>query len=732
MKRRPNWSLVAIGLAALVAALIVYATPRVQRHIHSSAYCASCHTDAAEHIGRHANTKCQSCHPLPEHETVRLVWSALTGGRGMPQHGDLDEQSCVSCHERDERTWSRLTRTEGHSSHAVDPVLVKCVRCHAEGLHGTPTAREGCESCHRNTIARRDEIATVECQRCHDFGSRRQGPEQVRPEGTWGSEITGANVHGAADCRLCHNPHRPEAQQDSASAVVCTSCHRGDLQRSVTHAPENHRECGTCHRPHGLRTELATACAVCHVAPRVRGGVRDPGVPAEMRHLTTIAPILAARVGPPPIPTGVTHEGRCASCHTPHSWAPDPNICRTCHEENAAKVDRFPPNSHSCMGCHEPHSPAPSGAICAECHAPNASSLRAAPARHRDCVSCHQPHDGKPNAAIVCGARCHQPQAAALRDGQPRHRNCANCHAPHANPLAGAATRCQNCHSTEWTQFNQGNRHQTCARCHTDHRFTGEAAKARCQTCHQAAVAPGASHPGQCLTCHTPHVAGRGQASNCASCHADRIRPQVPQHAANCAGCHKPHLPAATARAQCATCHAANARVSAAWPANTPHGTNGCPECHTAHDERHPRQCASCHANKSNQAHMGAHPTCIGCHAPHVAPPAGPSPARWWGRCATCHSGEARMAASGLPQHQQCANCHNRPGRTPPTCLSCHSQIPAVGLHQRPEHRNCTSCHGTHGTTPPARAPCLACHEDRRTHFADAPRCQTCHPFRPD
>ncbi len=731
MTSGPRWPLVIAGVLSLVAGAIVFATPRIQHRLNSSAYCASCHTEAASHTGRHSRTTCQSCHPLPTGQTVRLVWAAVSGGRGMPPHGRLDETSCTTCHEKNERTWSALVRTEGHSSHAIAPVLVRCVRCHSSGLHAKPTARERCESCHQNTITRRDGVATVECQRCHLFGPRR-GPEQARLPGSWGADISGANVHGSADCRLCHNPHRPAAQQEAARAVVCTSCHRGELARSVTHAPANHQDCNKCHRPHGLRAELATACAVCHTAPRSRGTLHDPGVPPEMRNVASIAPILAARTGPPPPVPGVTHGGRCANCHEPHAWTPNRNICRSCHADKAAKVDRLPANTHSCIGCHEPHSPPPAASVCGECHTANASTIRSAPARHRDCLSCHQAHEGRPNAATVCGARCHQAQANALRDGQPRHRACTTCHGAHANPIAGAATRCQTCHSSEWTQFSQGNKHQTCARCHSNHQFTRANAQGRCQTCHQAPGAPGASHRGQCLTCHTPHAAGRGPAANCASCHGSRIRPTVPQHAANCAGCHKPHLAAATASTQCGTCHADKARVAAAWPTNAPHGPGRCAECHTAHDEGRPRQCASCHANKANPGHMGAHPNCIGCHAPHVAPPAGPSPARWWGRCGTCHTAEARMAATGRPEHQQCANCHNRPGRVPPTCISCHTRITTVGAHQRPEHRDCLTCHTSHGTTPPTRAKCVACHTDRRTHFADAPQCQSCHPFRPD
>ncbi len=723
-----RWLWVLVGLGAIAAGGLLIAEPRAQRYVASRGYCERCHGEAVKHLGGHQQTACQSCHTMPQGQLAAQLWAVSGGGdAAMPKHGKLDESSCKACHATDPARWNALARSAGHASHALDPQLVKCVTCHGPSLHDKPAASERCESCHQKTITKHDATAQLDCLRCHVFGSGKASTaaRQARATApTWGSEITGANVHGAADCRLCHNPHREPGQADRAQNIDCTTCHRGDLARSVTHAPDNHKICTTCHRPHGLRAELATACAVCHQKPRVRGDERDPGVPDAMRALTTIAPLLAARTGPPTPPPNITHEGKCANCHEPHSWQPNKEICRTCHEKQAHTVEALPADTHRCLGCHEPHSPKPGKETCTQCHGDKVKSITAAPERHHDCLSCHKAHEGKPHAQIACGETCHKPQEQRLHDGQEKHRNCVNCHTPHAAPKPSAPLACQKCHEDKAKSF-QGSKHETCINCHTNHEFNGPAALARCSSCHKAPFAPGASHKDTCTKCHTPHAPGRGPAANCTNCHKE-IRPQVKTHQ-DCKTCHKPHLPKATASLQCVSCHTQKLEVAKTWPVNSPHSPGHCAQCHTKHDESKKVLCQSCHTDKLNPTHMGVHKECKGCHAPHLAVP--DDAKSWWGRCATCHTKEAAAAATGNPKHQLCANCHNNPGRKPKQCIDCHSQIRQQGEHQQAKHDQCTNCHGTHGTSAPVRKACESCHKDRVNHFPDAPKCQSCHPF---
>jgi hypothetical protein len=721
---------ITLGLAAIITAAMMVVKPRSEQYVQSTQYCQRCHTDEVSHVGEHGDVACQACHQMPKGQTLALLRGAFAGDSAMPPHGTLDKASCKACHSKDKIKWNALARTSGHATHALDPVLVACVTCHSSSLHERPKPTERCEACHAKTITKDKAGVQLDCLRCHVFGSGNAlaHPMSLKADApAWGKEITGKNVHGAADCRLCHNPHREEGSADKAQTLDCTSCHRSELARSVTHAPDNHKVCTTCHRPHGLRAELATACAVCHQKPRVRGEDRDPGVPPEMRGLTTIAPFLAARKGPPTPPPDITHEGVCAKCHEPHSWQPNKTICRTCHEKKAATVEALPPDTHSCLGCHEPHSPKPGKEACARCHADKIKSvMAAAPAKHHDCLSCHEPHHGKPIAAQMCGTNCHHDQMAALREGQEKHRDCGNCHSPHTNPKLEVFQRCKQCHEKPLRDFGTTNKHERCSRCHDQHEFNKKAARARCAKCHKDKVAgPTVAHDGTCIDCHNNHLPGRGLATQCRTCHSD-IQPQVPTHQ-QCNSCHKPHTKSVVASTQCANCHAKQREVQPTWPAKSPHAPGRCAECHNKHDESNKVLCQSCHKDKPGTKHMGVHKECKGCHAPHLPYPS--DALGWWGRCGNCHKQESAAAATGNPKHQLCANCHNNPGREPKLCATCHAPMKQQGEHQQPKHDKCTNCHSTHGTAAPTRKVCEVCHKDRRAHFPDAPKCQACHPF---
>jgi hypothetical protein len=722
-----RWLVVLLGLLAIGAAGMLLSRPQVERYVTSKSYCGKCHGEQVAHVGAHATPNCDACHQMPQQQPYSLLLAGLRGA--MPKHGSLVATSCTSCHQKDVRKWSALARTAGHAAHTRGPNATACATCHGPSLHEQPAASERCEACHADTVAKREHGPQLDCTRCHVFGSQGDRSRSAPKPGTevWGSEITGARVHGAADCQLCHNPHQPEAEAELTAKIDCTSCHRAELARSVTHAPENHEACTTCHRPHGLRSELATACTMCHEKPRIHGDKHDPGVPQDKRALTTIASLLAAREGAPQKPPpGVTHGGECATCHTPHDWAPDKDSCMSCHEheQKAKQIAALPKDSHSCLGCHEPHSPAPGKEACDQCHGEKTRTLKKAiPEKHHDCLACHEPHEGKPKALIACGKTCHDTQADKLRDGQVKHRDCVSCHNPHADPKQGAVLACKNCHADKVAGF-AGSKHETCSQCHSEHVFNGKAALAACGSCHTAPLAVGASHHDECTKCHTPHQPGRGPAANCVSCH-EQIKPQVSTHQ-RCNNCHTPHLPKETASTQCGHCHQKQAQVASAWPANSPHNTR-CADCHQKHDERDKQPCGSCHAEQNKPEHTGVHKECKGCHAPHLAPPT--EPTSWWGRCATCHKSEGAAAATGNAKHQLCANCHDNKGREPKQCLTCHTDIRQQGEHQQAKHDTCTSCHAKHGTTPPVRKACESCHEDRRNHFPDAPRCQSCHPF---
>jgi hypothetical protein len=64
-------------------------------------------------------------------------------------------------------------------------------------------------------------------------------------------------------------------------------------------------------------------------------------------------------------------------------------------------------------------------------------------------------------------------------------------------------------------------------------------------------------------------------------------------------------------------------------------------------------------------------------------------------------------------------------------CTTCHGPEKRKGLHAVPQHTDCASCHNSHEATPrDDRATCIACHNKQKDHEPAATRCASCHPFR--
>lgn len=661
--------------------------------------CASCHTSAT-HQGPHARQACVACHTVDEAAAAGLFWSSHGVGEA-PTHGRTPEGSCGGCHEE-----PTLAAT-GHRGHAV---VGECSSCHQDPHGAEPT--RSCESCHAGT-ARHGVAADVDCTTCHLF---RSAPITGALEPTAGlagvghDSAFGTRLHGAMDCRRCHDPHR-----ETQTPVGCDTCHRGAIAEQRASAPIVHRECNDCHHPHAAREQRAFDCLACHVTPVGRQGweARREGVSEEDRQRTR---------------ERLTHEGRCGTCHAPHTWTATEARCSECHAENARTVAALPADSHrGCVGCHEPHSPRPDASLCQSCHQSMRVSSVANPPAHRNCLSCHQAHEGRPEPTATC-ASCHRSTQAETARRPAPHQACLSCHQQHGPPREPTRESCAGCHAEVARLFVGASAPaaHACASCHAPHAFAaGAAAVTRCASCHVDAVAPEASHRGSCTSCHQGHGEPRGRANDCRSCHAE-VRAAVGGHS-DCTSCHRPHLPAATARAACQSCHAEPAAVAASWPATSAHARQQCSSCHRPHAEAQRASCESCHSSQMSRTHTGGHDRCIGCHQPHRAPPVAPQ--TWWSRCGSCHTDQAAAAARSTGTHARCSGCHQTPGPPLPTCASCHASTPRRLAHQHHASERCTSCHATHGPSQIVRATCTSCHQDRTDHFPDAQRCQSCHSF---
>lgn len=720
-------ALVAVALAAVALALGGGAA-RARR---SDAFCVSCHAAPAAHRPGHRGVGCQRCHASAERGGIGLVL-ASAGIGAAPAHGATRASSCVDCHRRDESRWRSLTANPEHRRHLGALGEASCVRCHAGSLHERPTAREGCRQCHAATPMRAEPRSEGACASCHAFSSRPMDRARQVPSAT-PNAVTAAHVHGAADCRGCHDPHREDDAAAQARRVDCVRCHTGRHAQEVAAGPEGHRDCLGCHQPHARRDAPTSDCARCHAAPR-DNAPREVLQGAPRRWPLHPTDPAGAFVPPPNASPEGLHDGRCATCHRPHTWTARREDCRGCHTEQATTIARVPAAPHQdCVSCHAPHGGRPTADTCRGCH--DGSEHRATagvPERHRDCLSCHQPHGGRAEATDAC-ARCHEATAHALHAGPEAHGDCRACHQPHGPPAAPSRASCARCHGAQGVRpvaTPQALGHQRCDGCHARHAFERAAATRACATCHRVAMTNVGAHRGDCTNCHAPHDPARDRAGNCAGCHPSvhaQGSPRAVAGHARCNQCHAPHRDDAEARARCASCHARQAQVAQSWSGRGPHGGE-CATCHAPHRAGGTTACASCHAAQNNRAHTGNHAQCATCHAPHEARP-GSADGGWWSRCASCHTAQATAAATAAGAHRRCADCHDRPGRVAPSCATCHAAMQGTLLHGNRGHQRCASCHATHGTPSPTRAQCLTCHNDRAQHFADAPRCQSCHPF---
>ncbi len=715
MSARVAEVVLALGVLAVAASMSACGgSEDVATRAESGALCRDCHETS--HGGGHDGLACGGCHAVDHALADQLAWSS-TGLASLPDHSQITE--CGMCHEDRPRT---AVATEGHRSHAH--IEGRCGACHTTVHSGEPPTE--CGACHAG-VEQHGSTADTPCNTCHAF--RPEGVTALTPAAIAGltrdagHESIATRVHGAVDCRRCHDPHEMEEE-----TVACESCHRGYLAEQVRSS--SHDSCTGCHEPHGDREQPAVDCLRCHTYPRQGHGwgVASPELAAASRADT------AARI---------THEGNCASCHDPHTSIASEDRCASCHEEQRAALDTLPPGSHErCTTCHQPHEPAPTAAVCTSCHA-DVHARDANVGEHRDCLSCHEPHHARPSPREAC-ASCHASAHAQTAASASAHRDCTACHDEHGAPLAPTAQACARCHERPTRSLASAAAvpaEHRCAGCHAPHGFGGDdAARSRCASCHRETISSHASHRGACTDCHEAHEAPLGRGTECASCHAE-VHPRVAAHL-DCASCHTPHTAAVEALDRCVTCHADEAASAARWPRASPHAGE-CIACHTPHDEHatptarggsRERLCQSCHVEESARSHVGPHERCIDCHRPHATGTA-PLAQTWWSSCARCHSAESTAVAAAEGTHARCVSCHATPGAPRPTCTSCHATNQlrlGHGPHLTQPTTTCASCHESHGTAPPGPDRCLSCHEAQRAagHFADAPSCQSCHPFR--
>jgi predicted CXXCH cytochrome family protein len=301
-----------------------------------------------------------------------------------------------------------------------------------------------------------------------------------------------------------------------------------------------------CHAPllaAGNLHAAAESCDNCHEP------VAEPhpqkGKPTF--RLSSAPPALCANchdaVGSKPTVHAAVKDGRCTTCHDPHSskepkllTAPASQLCAKCHAEKTQfQLLHGPVSAGECSACHTPHESAlpkllikAGDALCFTCHGDLKTLLEKKnvhPAIDSGCTSCHDPH-GSANpgllaehGAALC-AQCHdaiveKAERSPVTHGALKSKaGCAACHSPHASENAKLLLKPEK---------------EVCLGCHA------QALTAAMTVLH------GPVKVGKCTACHEPH-GGANRRLLAKAFPAEAYVPYTDTAYELCFGCHQRDL----------------------------------------------------------------------------------------------------------------------------------------------------------------------------------------------
>jgi len=288
-----------------------------------------------------------------------------------------------------------------------------------------------------------------------------------------------------------------------------------------------------------------------------------------------------------------------------------------------------------------------------------------------------------------------------------------------------------------------------------------------CYKCHDrakfsAAVVHRPVARGECVRCHSPHVArNRGLlqqdvSSLCLGCHdigkekEGAVVVHKPVRAGNCLACHDPHVSRVRGLIRedrpgqaCFRCHEAELAQKYKYP-HPPYAKGRCTACHAPHASGQflllraepAKLCRKCHSGGViKSAHAGF-------------------PVKVEGSCLTCHNphgSDSRKLIKGVlhpPYEESCDNCHEGDGDpvTTDKCLECHQEDIEKDLYASHNHlvdpvNSCVKCHSPHASDRDdllrgrEERVCRPCHLDTfarkdgalHPHPRDKATCKDCH-----
>jgi len=338
------WGLTAglvagLGLIFMATAMEVSSRP---------AFCGSCHIMNPYYESwkqsSHKNIACVECHIPPgmtaelrkKYEALSMVARYFTGTYGTNPWTEIDDASCLRCHERRllsgrELFGDVLFDHAAHLSAMRRGKRLRCTSCHSQIVQGSHIAVtvSTCVLCHFK--GQQAGTGTARCTLCHQI------PDKIIRKGTLTFNHADVQRYGM-ECTWCHA--RPEGSGDGpVPRERCVTCHNEasrlekygepDLLHRM-HVTEHKVDCMDCHleieHVGEARIEVAaTGCGTCHSAghtPQLSlySGVGGRGVPPMP------SPMFAAGV-------------QCEGCHLEIPG----------HESEVRRAGEI-----SCMSCHGP------------------------------------------------------------------------------------------------------------------------------------------------------------------------------------------------------------------------------------------------------------------------------------------------------------------------------------------------------------------------------------------
>jgi nitrate/TMAO reductase-like tetraheme cytochrome c subunit len=327
-----------IGIVAMGTAMEVSSRP---------SFCGSCHIMAPYYESwkhsSHKNIACVECHIPPgvtaelrkKYEALSMVARYFTGTYSTNPWTEIDDASCLRCHERRLLSGKELFKDvlfdhAAHLSGMRRGKTLRCTSCHSQIVQGSHIAvtASTCILCHFK--GQSSGTGTARCTLCHMV------PDKVIRKGGMTFNHADVSRYGM-QCTSCHA--RPEGTDGAVPKERCVTCHNDPSRLAAYNNPELlHQQHVTIHKVDCLHCHLeiqhvgeprleaaATACGTCH----------EQGHSSQMVLYTGVGGRGVDAMPNPMFLAGV----RCEGCH----------LAIPGHSSEIRKASEI-----SCMSCHGP------------------------------------------------------------------------------------------------------------------------------------------------------------------------------------------------------------------------------------------------------------------------------------------------------------------------------------------------------------------------------------------